>query len=179
MSLRSVRHVIASAGIIGAAMLVFTGSALPVQAASPSVDFGTNGFVGRIINHDGQCLDMRSTATNAQLQVEPCNGSLQQEWNWVQVGSGGPYLLKNQRWGRCPTILNHLTGVGGKVTPTACNANDQFQQWDPGPPAPDGVEISDRADHGFVMHPAVCTTAIGAEIYMNAPNQCAVDFWHG
>src|SRR6266571_963829 len=105
LSLRSVRRVIASAGIIGAAMLVLTGSALPVQAAPPSVDFGTNGFVGRIINHDGQCLDMRSTATDAQLQVEPCNGSLQQEWDWVQVGSGGPYLLKNERWGRCPTIL--------------------------------------------------------------------------
>jgi hypothetical protein len=89
---------------------------------------------------------------------------------------------RHRQWTSGPTAssdASSTTGVGGKVTPTTCNSSDQFQQWDPGPPAPDGIEISDRADHGFVVHPAVCTTAIGAEMYMNAPNQCAVDFWHG
>jgi Ricin-type beta-trefoil lectin domain len=172
---RSVRRLLASAGIVGAVALAFSGSAMPVQAA----DLGTNGVVGPIINFDGQCLDMKSTAADAQVQVEPCDNSSEQQWAWDQAGSGGGFLLVNQRWNRCPTILNHYTGVGGKVTPTTCDKSDTFQQWDPGPPTADGVEISDLADHGFVMHPAVCTNAIGAEIYMNAPDQCRVDFWHG
>lgn len=175
MTWRSVRHLFASAGIVGIAMLGFAGSALPVQAAS----FGTNGFTGRIVNHDGQCLDMRSTVTDAQAQVEPCNGQLEQEWTWIQVRNGGPYLLRNGRSHQCLTIRNHYTGIGGKVVQTPlCSTSDIFEQWDPGPPMPEGVEISNVGD-GLVMHPALCTTAIGAEIYMNVANQCAVDFWHG
>lgn len=174
MPWRPLRRLLASAGIVGAAVLAFTGSALPVQAAA---DLGT--VTGPIINHDGQCLDMRSSSPTEQVRVEPCDGSSEQVWAWQQVGSGGPFLLDNQRWHLCPTILNHFTGVGGKVVPTACRAGDTFQQWDPGPLTANGEQISDVADHGFVMHPAVCTTAVGAEIYMNAPGQCLVDYWHG
>jgi len=175
MSWHSVRRLLSLAGIVAAAALAFSGSALPVQAA----DLGTNGFVGPIINFDGQCLDQRSSAADEQTRVEPCSGQSEQQWAWHQAGSGGGFLLENQRWHLCLTILNHYTGVGGKVVPTACRATDTFQQWDPSPPTADGVEISDLADHGFVMHPAVCTSAIGAEIYMNASGQCRVDFWHG
>ena len=185
MTLRSVRRLLASAGAAGAAVLAFAGSALPVQAASaaggavaPS-NFPTNGSFGAIINFDGQCLDMRSPQAAVQVQVEPCSGLSEQRWTWRPAGGAGGYLIQNERWNLCPTILNHFTGAGGKVVPTSCRATDTFQQWDPGPPTADGVQISDLADHGFVLHPAVCTNAIGAEIYMNAPNQCRVDFWHG
>jgi hypothetical protein len=179
MPWRSVRRLLASAGIVGAAMLAFAGSALPVRAAPAPVDLGSNGFIGPIINFDGQCLDMRSSQTNAQVQVEPCSGQSEQRWAWRQAGSSGGFLIQNQRWNLCITILNHYTGVGGKVVPTSCRATDTFEQWDPSPPTADGVEISDIADHGFVMHPAVCTSALGAEIYVNVSNQCRVDFWHG
>jgi hypothetical protein len=185
MTLRSVRRLLASAGIVGAAVLAFAGSALPVQAASvagsalaPS-DFATNGRFGAIVNFDGQCLDMRSSQPDAQVQVEPCGGQSEQRWTWRQAGGGGGFLIQNERWNLCVTILNHFTGAGGRVVPTSCRTSDTFEQWDPGPPTADGVQISNLADHGFVMHPAVCTNAIGAEIYMNAPNQCRVDFWHG
>ncbi len=163
-----------SAGIISATMLAFAGPALPVQAD----DLVLNGSFIAVINHDGQCLDMRSPQPDAQAQVEPCSGQSEQRWAWRQV-SGGDYLLQNGRWGLCLTILNHYNQAGGKVVPTACTASDTWEHWDPTFPTADGVQIADAADHGFVMHPAVCTTAIGAEIYMNAPNQCLVDFWHG
>lgn len=158
-------------------MLAFAGSAAPVQAAGPV--FGTNGFVGSVVNHDGQCLDMRSTAADTQAQVEPCDGQSEQQWVWIQVGSSGFYLLQNDRSRLCLTIRNDYTGVGGKVVQFGCTTTDNFFQWFLSPLAPDGVQIINRADHGFVIHPALCTTAIGAEIYMNAANQCAVDFWRG
>ena len=175
MSWHSVRRLLSVAGIVAAAVLAFAGSALPVQA----VDLGTNGAVGPIINFDGQCLDMRSNQPTDQARVEPCSGQSEQVWAWRQAGSGGGFLLVNQRWNLCLTILNHYTGVGGKVVTTGCNRNDSFQQWELVDLTADGVEITNLADHGFVMHPAVCTSAIGAEIYMNAPDQCRVDFWHG
>ena len=175
MPWRSVRRLLASAGVAGAAALAFAGSALPVQAA----DFGTSTSFGPIINFDGQCLDQRASQADAQTQVEPCNGQSEQRWAWRSAGGSGGFLIQNERWNLCLTILNHYTGVGGKVVPTSCRGTDTFQQWDPGPPTADGVEISNLADHGFVMHPAVCTSAVGAEMYMNAPNQCNVDFWRG
>jgi Ricin-type beta-trefoil lectin domain len=174
----SVRRLLAAAGIAGAAMLAFAGSGLPVQAAPASTEFGSDGSVGVIVNFDGQCLDQRSGQSTAQTQVEPCNGSSEQRWAW-HTGINGGFTVEDQRFHLCLTILNHYTGVGGKVVPTTCVRTDSFQQWELVDLTADGVEITNLADHGFVMHPAVCTSAIGAEQYMNASDQCRVDFWHG
>src|SRR5262249_56652113 len=99
---------LACAAVAGAVCLAFAGSALPAQAAA----FGTNGAVGPVINFDGQCLDLRSIQAGAQAQVEPCNGQSEQRWAWQQAGSRGGFLLRNERWNRCLTILNHFTGAG-------------------------------------------------------------------
>jgi hypothetical protein len=186
MSWRSVRRLLASAGIVGAAVLAFSGSALPVQAASaansslaPS-DFARNGSFGSIINFNGQCLDMinASTQQGTQAQVNPCNGQSRQRWAMFLVGNGD-LLVQNERSRLCLSILNNFTGVGGRVVQWPCSASNRFEQWKLFDPNANGVEIANIGDGGLVMHPAVCTSALGAEIYVNVSNQCRVDFWHG
>jgi hypothetical protein len=186
MSWRSVRCLLASAGIAGAAVLAFAGSALPVQAASaadsslaPS-DFASNGSFGSIINFNGQCLDMinGSTQQGTQAQVNPCSGQSRQKWAMFLVGNGR-LLIQNERSLLCLSIRNDFTGVGGKVIQSSCSSSDTFEQWKLFDPNANGVEFANIGDGGLVMHPAVCTSAIGAEIYVNVSNQCRVDFWHG
>src|SRR5690242_12377703 len=46
-----------------------------------------------IVNHDGQCLDMTSTALGTQARVEPCNGSAEQRWAWLLASNG--FLIRN------------------------------------------------------------------------------------
>jgi hypothetical protein len=178
MSWRSVQRLLASAGIVGAAVLASAGSALPVQAAP--LDFASNGSFGAIINFNGQCLDMinGSTQADTQAQVNPCNGQSRQRWALFLVGNGA-LLIQNERSHLCLSIRNNFTGVGGRVIQWPCSSSNRFEQWKMVDQNANGVEFANVGDGGLVMHPAVCTSALGAEIYVNVSNQCRVDFWHG
>lgn len=67
MFLRSVRRVFASTGMVGAAVLVLAGSALPVQAA----DFIPIEVFGPITNFNGQCLEDPNGSTQPAVQGSP------------------------------------------------------------------------------------------------------------
>jgi hypothetical protein len=95
------------------------------------------------------------------------------------VGSGN-FLIKNDKSNLCLSILNDHTGVGGKVVQETCDASGPsgaFQRCNELDKSAHGVEFASVGDGGLVAHPAVCTSAIGAEIYMSVSDQCRVDFW--
>ena len=176
MSLRSVRRLLASTGMVGAAVLVLAASALPVQAA----DFIPIEVFGAITNFNGQCLEdpNGSTQPGVQAVVNPCNGLPRQQWALVLFDTSDLRMIQNGRSGLCLSILNDFTGVGGRVVQESCNSSDRFQHWKMIDQTTIGFEFANNGDGGLVMHPALCTSATGAEIYMNVSGQCRVDFWH-
>jgi Ricin-type beta-trefoil lectin domain-like len=184
MSLCSARRLIASAGIVGAAMLALAGSALPVQATSTSTassgqaspDLPSAGSVGIIPNHNGNCLGLVSTRLGVSAAMETCNSSTVV---WTARGlSNNRFELVNVLTPRlCLSVLNNSRQRGAAVINAGCTGNP-WERWFVRDSNAGGVELSNDGDgSGLVMHPSGCNSSVGMKIFMNVANQCQADRW--
>lgn len=101
---------------------------------SPFTGGGTGGgggggggtTAGAFVNANGMCLDNdnRSTTNGNKIQIWGCNGTVAQQWSFVEAGS----TLRVQ--GKCLDIAGGATGNGTKVQLWDCNSTGA-QVWIP------------------------------------------------
>jgi len=68
-----------------------------------------------------------STASNARLDIETCNGTASQRFHPEAMG-GGFFRLRNELSGLCADVLGASTTAGALVIQFACGTG-QNQQW--------------------------------------------------
>lgn len=187
MAWRWLRRLLSSAGMVGAALVAFTGSVAPAQAAAP-VSLSSTTIV-RFINQDGKCLDMpnNSLRRGTQAQIWTCNDNPQQNWDVSHCFSDHTCLIVNPNTERTPptpdgpqclSIAGNDNNPGGAVIQYNCNfsGGDVYERWFASAPLPGPFQIVNDAT-GLVMHPSGCQAANGTKIFVNLPDQCLADFW--
>jgi hypothetical protein len=135
------------------------GGALPVAA------------VGTTIVNDGanKCLDMTggSLSNGTQPQIWTCNGSRQQDWLIIPVGSPF-FLIENVNSGKCLSILHNSTGVNATVIQWTCNfsGNDPFEDWRQSSSSPPFELLQGSNGNPFAMETSGCHDTRGTKIVM-------------
>jgi hypothetical protein len=111
---------------------------LPSTPASPAIEPRTVGQ--RIKNGDGdatgKCLDVISPGAGGEVQVIKCNGSVQQNWNYVGRPdiANGVYEIRSRVPAIDPICVNGYVGQGSQVYVSSCGVS--YTLWRVRPIAP-------------------------------------------
>jgi Ricin-type beta-trefoil lectin domain-like len=175
---RKIFGLLAPAAALAAAAIVGSGTA--AQAASiPAAHVMPLAGVFNPIENVGNdlCLQPVTPAVSSPVVQEPCNGSISQGWEFVQV-SGTTYGFLNQASGDCLfAFIGAENGAPMGLNTCRTVSNEQF---DAHASLPNVTELESKigfSDTGFCLDVPGASTAAGLQVQLFTCNGTLAQRW--